>query len=325
MAAERGAADAPIPAAVLEQAAEWLLRLHEDPAPPLEHACAQWRAQHPDHARAWQRAQHLQALIAQVPAPWALPVLGRAATPGRRTAVKRLGLWLTLLPAGWVGWQLLATPTPGTSLQTAIGQRRRLTLADGSTLHLDTDTAVRVQFDGHHRQLLLERGQILVETATDAQVPSRPFLVRTAHGRVRALGTRFTVRVDDQRTALALFEGALQIVPDKATPWRLAAGEQAWFDSTGGMATNPLDDSADTWTTGMRVADALPLGTLLADLSRYRRGVIRCDPDIARLPVSGAFPLDDSDRSLAMLEATYPVRVQRSAGGWWVVVEARSR
>lgn len=313
----------PLPASVLEQAADWLLRLHDSDNPATRAACEHWCAQHPDHALAWQRAQRLQGLLAQVPGTWAMPVLGRAQDPQRRTTIKRIGLWLALAPAGWAAWQGIGPRPDGPPVRTAVGERRRLTLPDGSALQLDTDSRVHVRFDAHHRRVQLERGQIHVDTAIDPVVPARPLEVLTAHGRVRALGTRFNVRVEGDRTRLALMQGELEIHAGSVPPWRLQAGQQAWFDEAGQYARDALDDSAWSWTGGMLLADARPLADLLAELARYRRGIVRCDPQIARLPVSGAYPVDDTERSLALLEATYPIRVVRSLGGRWLVVAPR--
>lgn len=315
---------APLSSASLEAAADWLLQLHEAPDDAhVQAACLRWCALHPDHARAWQRAQQLQALLQQVPPALALPVLGRGPDSRRRAALKTLGLWLGALPAGWVGWQLLA-PTPGISpLRTAVGERRTQALPDGSTLLLDTDTRVSVHYTDSERGLRLERGRIRVSSATDPQLPARPLQVHTPHGRVRAIGTRFDVRLDEGRTQVSLFEGRLQISIANAAPRTLESGHQAWFDALGGYAASAEDGTGGTWSTGMLVADNQPLGTLLTELGRYRRGFLRCDPAVAAMPVSGAFPLDDTERSLALVEATYPVRVQRAGGGWWTTVTAR--
>ena len=72
----------------------------------------------------------------------------------------------------------------------------------------------------------------------------------------------------------------------------------------------------------MLIADKLPPADLAREISRYRAGIVRCDPAVARIPVSGAFPIADTRRTLAMLEATYPVRVQ-SATGYWIALTAR--
>ncbi|WP_422505017.1 FecR domain-containing protein [Stenotrophomonas sp. GZD-301] len=323
MPSEPAGADTAIAPEILGQAAEWLLRLHDDDSAGVRRACDQWCAQHPEHARAWQRAQRLQALLGQVPAAAALPVLGRPHSARRRTAMKHLGAWLALAPGAWLGWQLLHPAADSPTLRTAIGDRRNTRLPDGSRVTLDTDTRLSLHFDPRQRTLDLHQGQVLVETAADTHVPPRPLAVQTPQGRITALGTRFNVRVEGGRTDVALLAGALVIQPATGAAWAMAAGEQAWFDAQGRHAVDRLDETVASWTTGMLVADAMPLGALLARLDRYRRGRLRCDPAIARLLVSGAYPLDDTERSLAMLEATYPVQVRRAPGGWWALVEPR--
>ncbi|MBD3826120.1 MULTISPECIES: FecR family protein [Stenotrophomonas] len=323
MPSEPAGGDAAIAPEILGQAAEWLLRLHDNDSAGVRRACDQWCAQHPEHARAWQRAQRLQALLGQVPAAAALPVLGRPHGARRRTAIKHLGAWLALAPGAWLAWHLLHPAADSPTLRTAIGERRQARLPDGSRIVLDAGTRLSLHLDARQRTLDLHQGQVLVETTTDTHMPPRPFAVQTSQGRITALGTRFNVRVDTGYTHAALLEGALAIQAGTGPAWRMVAGEQARFDGHGNHLLEALDDTVTSWTTGMRVADAMPLAALLAHLGRYRHGRLRCDPAIATLPVSGAFPLDDTERSLAMLEATYPVRVRRAPGGWWVLIEPR--
>ncbi|KAG1069089.1 hypothetical protein G6F55_014487 [Rhizopus delemar] len=65
------------------------------------------------------------------------------------------------------------------------------------------------------------------------------------------------------------------------------------------------------------------LADLVDELARYRRGVLRCDPAVAGLRVSGAFPLADTDGSLRLLEKTLPVRISRVTP-FWVTVAPRA-
>lgn len=310
---------------VLEQAVEWLVRLGEEAAGEAERAaCARWRAQHPDHARAWERVERLHDLVATVPATLARPVLDRPSRGGRRTAIKSLGALLLLAPGAWLGWQWLGRSPAGATLQTAVGERRRLRLDDASLLELDTDTAVEVAFGVQQRVLRLRHGQILVTTAADPQRPARAFRVTTADGALQALGTRFEVRVDAGSTHVAVLEGAVLAQPGTAAaPCRVPAGQALRFDRRHCGALRATAPGVAAWTRGMLVADAWPLAALLRELGRYRRGILRCDPAIAGLRVSGAFPLDDPERSLTLLEATYPVRVQRHADGWWTTLAPR--
>ena len=74
----------------------------------------------------------------------------------------------------------------------------------------------------------------------------------------------------------------------------------------------------------MLIADRMPMSQFVAELGRYRRGTLRCDPAVARLPVSGAFPLADTDATLSLLEQTRPVKM-RYFTRYWVDVEAAGK
>jgi transmembrane sensor len=50
--------------------------------------------------------------------------------------------------------------------------------------------------------------------------------------------------------------------------------------------------------------------------------VLRIDPQIASLRLSGVFPLADTDRILATLPSVLPVRVQWSTRFWVTVTPA---
>lgn len=58
-------------------------------------------------------------------------------------------------------------------------------------------------------------------------------------------------------------------------------------------------------------ANNTPLGEIIKQLARYRHGYLACDPNVADLRVMGAFPLADTDKSLAMLAQIFPVRIHR--------------
>lgn len=326
MRREAGGGEAPLDPHVLEQAADWLLRLGDRDATAADHAaCLHWQQQHPAHARAWARAEHLRDLIARVPPALARPVLDRPACIGRRAALKQLAVALAALPGGWLAWRLWDQAQWDQTQHTARGERRAWELPDGSQVELDSDTTLDIAFGRTQRLLRLRSGQVMIDTARDPQSPPRPFRVATAHGRMQALGTRFNVRVDVDCTWLSVVQGAVQVQPggrgDAAR--RIDAGQSVRFDSHRCATPSALDPAASAWLHGMLAADALPLAQLVDALGRYRRGVLGCDARIAALPISGAFPLDDTDRSLAMLAATYPVAVARRAGGWWTTLVPR--
>lgn len=329
--------ETPLQARVLDEAAEWLMRLHDSGATDADRAaCERWRQADPQHALAWERAERLLGKLGGLPAALAMPALDRPRShrAQRRAAVARLAALLAVAPAGWLAWQAWYAADQrgwGADLRTATGERRTEHLADGSRLLLDTASAVDIRFDGALRLLTLRQGAISIETAADTATPHRPFVVDTAHGRLRALGTRFTVRQEGGRAdggpvRLAVTEGAVEVTLRGAASPALVvqAGQQTVLRAGEVTSPQPLQPEATAWTHGMLMADAMPLAAFCAELSRYRPGLLQCAPEVRALRVSGSFPLGDTDRTLTMLASTYPVDVQTRMRGYWITVVARN-
>lgn len=308
----------------LDEAAQWLMCLSEGEASEAEQAAwAAWRTSSVERERAWQRAELLLGKLGGLPPALAMSALDRPADPRRRAAIARLALMLAAVPAAWAGWKVSDEQAWMADYRSALGECRELTLADGTRVFLNTDSAIDVRYDAQQRFIQLLRGEILVHTATDRQQPPRPLRVGTREGRMQALGTRFCVREQGGRTYLAVLEGAVRIEPANARPGAVQvvrAGEKTDFDAHSSRAPQAVDASISAWTHGMLLADRMRLEDFAAELGRYRRGFIRCDPQIADLRVSGAFPLNDSQRSLTMLAATYPLAVKAHLNGYWLLL-----
>ncbi|PHV15199.1 hypothetical protein CSQ90_19455 [Janthinobacterium sp. BJB303] len=308
-----------IDARAAREAAHWMMRLQGG---ELDAAARQgldgWRAAHPDHETAWQRAEQVCRAFGMLPAPLALPVLDRPAGAARRAALKTLALLIVAGPAGWSMLKVAPWQAWTAELRTATGEIRRLALADGSALGLNTASAADIVFSASLRLVLLRAGEIHVATSPDAL--GRPFIVRTSNGSIRALGTRFTVRQDDgllgARTRVAVSQGAVEVRPAEGSPVIVQAGWQASFDASAAGAPQPLAPRADAWLKGLLYADDAPLADVLAQLARYRHGVVRCDPAVARLRVSGVYQLHDTDQLLSLLQSSLPIRVRRHSRFW---------
>jgi len=299
----------------LSSAARWYARLESGQATEQDRqAWARWHAEDSAHQQAWQRVEAVREQLAGVPGNLAAPAL-HGVERSRRQVLRGV---LVVASAGSLGWVGLRSETR-TQLfadeRTAVGERRTLTLSDGSTVMLNTDTRINVHFDATQRTLELLSGEILVSTAADPG--HRPFSVKTRHGRVLALGTRFIVRCHPDMTQVAVLEKAVQVsLPDGTAHQRLEAGQRMDYSarSLGKISAN--DISVGAWQQGSIIAIDRPLGDLLAELSRYRSGVLRCDPRIAQLKISGAFPVDDTDRALAALESGFALKVTRYTRYW---------
>ena len=309
--------------AILLEAADWLVLLQSGEATENDRvALAHWRARSPAHDAAWRRAENMLGTFDQVP-----PKLGRdtflhLGNPSRRQ-VLRLGLLALAMPAAWLTWRHSPWQEWVADLRTATGEQKLIDLNDGTHLVLNTTSAVNVAFTAAERRLVLLAGEILVTTGHDPSPAPRPFIVQTAHGNLRALGTRFTVCHLVDSTRIAVFEGAVEIHPAVSIQTTvLRAGEQMIFTGLDMQPAQPVETSTTLWEHGMLLARDMHLGELVAELNRYHRGVLRCDPAVASLAVSGAFPVNDIPASLALLETTLPVRISRTTP-WWITVQAR--
>lgn len=320
-----GTGAAGIDAAALDQAAEWLMRLHQGDATDADRqACRQWQNASADNARAWARAEALMSRLGGLPPALAMPVLQRPSS--RRAAVAKLACLLAAAPAVWLGWRSYDESGWSADHHTATGQRRDIQLADGTRVTLNTASAIDVRYDAQRRLVRLRSGEIMIATAPDTAALARPFYVQTAEGLLQALGTRFSVRQEQGRSRLAVFEHAVRIEPQRvpASGWlTLRAGAKASFSADAIETPNALGPADDAWTRGMLLADGMPLADFSAELGRYLPGLLRCDPEVAGLRISGAFPLDQPERILSMLVSTYPVRALRRFGGYWVTLSAR--
>ena len=332
-------ADSAMPSHVaMEQAAAWFSLLQSGTATDRDRTCWQdWLAGAEDNRAAWafvdrvsQRFRPLQNGASPRPAADALQ------TASRRLARRKVVWGLAAMAGaggilGWAAWQRPGTMDAlmawGADYRTGVGERREVHLADGTQVWLASASAFDQEDRADLRRLRLRAGEILIKTAADA---GRPFVVDTAHGRMRALGTRFNVRLDGQGgTRLAVYEGAVQVslaagAPGASVTATVGAGQQARFTAGHLEALAPADPAREAWSRGVLLAQDIPLGEVITELSRYRRGHLAVAPDVARLPVLGSYPLDDVDGALAMLERTLPIQVRRPLP-WWITIEERSR
>ena len=318
-------------AAVLREAAQWLAHLHSGHAGPADWAaCAAWRQADAAHEQAWLRAERLAHKLGSVPPAVGLPVLARPPQAARRTVLRSLVLAGTALPAAWMGYRYMPWQSWMADYHTAAGERREVSLPDGSRVQLDSASALDVQFDAARRQLVLRAGAIWITTAPGSAQQARPFVVQTAYGQLRALGTRFAVRAlpatDSQPASVmvAVKQGAVEVtLGGTHTPALVvAANQQATLSATRVSPPASLEPGTLAWVRGVLFADNMRLQDLCTELSRYRPGILYCAPEVADLRISGALQLADTDYVLTMLTTSLPVRVVTRTRYWVALLPA---
>ncbi|WP_044874266.1 FecR family protein [Pseudomonas sp. LFM046] len=315
-----------VSARALDEAIAWQLCLDSGETTEQErHEFQRWLSAHPDHARVWQQLAGIdRQLSAAAPTPARRALLRSGGV--RHRSLHRIGTSaLGMVLAVGLGLTLLAHQRPlGDYLadeMTASGQHRELRLSDQTSVQLNSRTALDIDFDGPQRRLFLRSGEILVQTGHG---DSRPFIVETEQGRLQPLGTRFLVRRDGETTRLIVLESAVAAQPRNGSAERvIRAGEQISMDRQHLGQTHAAPVGAEAWSRGMLVAEDMPLAQLIASLGEYRSGYLSVDPAVANLKISGVFPLNDSDKALAALPPSLPVRIERFSDWWVRVVPAK--
>lgn len=210
--------------------------------------------------------------------------------------------------------------------ETDIGERRIITLSDGSTIDLNARSRVRIRFTKAERDVELLDGQALFAVAKDA---SRPFFVHTGSAVVRAVGTEFdvyrkasgtTVTVVEGRVSVML-EGSVAIVRTGASPTEsqvrlreptfVSAGEQVTVTERAIPTPKKTNIVAATaWTQRELVFDASPLSDVVDGFNRYNtRQLIIEDPDLENFHVSGVYSSTDPASLIRFLREQPGVRV----------------
>ena len=303
---------------VFEAAAGWYVQFQAEPPTPAQQLAWQhWVDSNPAHLAAWNQMEQMQRHLGAMPRD----VARRALIPGknRRQVLKFL---LVIGATGYVGWnapKYTALGNVWADYSTKVGQRRKIDLADGTQLHLNTHSAVDVLFDGQQRLIRLLRGEILIRTGKLGD--QRPFFVETHEGRVQALGTRFSVQQLSGVTRVGVLEDQVNVLPGghSAGSRVLKAGEGADFSSESLGAVHPYGSSQAAWINGQLIVLDTPLGEVLRELGRYRSGILHCAEGASQLRVSGTFRLDSTDAVLANLQASLPISV-RYFSRYWVSV-----
>ncbi|MNL17207.1 fec operon regulator FecR [compost metagenome] len=310
---------------MLDAAIAWQLSL--DAGNPVEREeFAKWHAAHEEHARAWRQLGMLDARFSVANGPARAALL--QSRESIRRQVRKLGSGLASVVAViglalFAGDRYLPLDYWLADQRTATGEQRTLRLSDGTLVSLNTHSAMDVRFDDKQRLIILQEGEILVETGHG---DARPFIVETREGSMRALGTRFLVKREEQGTRLSVLQSAVAAHPQSRPEEQiLREGQQVLIRNNGLDPIIALNLGADAWTRGMLVVDNMRLEDLIKELGRYRRGHLGVAPEIADLRITGSFPLHDTDLALTALLPTLPVQIEQHTPWWVTVAKAQAK
>lgn len=315
---------------IVEEASVWFARLRAaDVAPHEQDAFTRWKAQHPAHAEAYESLCRLWETLEQ-PSYTAFRAENRTIVPSgpsrhidttsspattlggmRSLAFAAMVALLTTVAAFWVPdalhrWQ--------SDVATVIGEQRRLDLADGSTVLLNTQSALAIAPWGNRREVTLLKGEAAFSVTPD---PEKPFIVTAGPGTIRVVGTKFSIRTHPDHVTVTVSEGTVTVhATASAEPVRIVAGQEVSYDAQG---IRPIADAnlmkALAWQRGQLVFTMEPLSAVIDELNRYHSGaMILANPALRQRVVSGVFATNDPLRVIDAVTQTLHVRSLSIAG-----------
>jgi transmembrane sensor len=320
---------------LLAEAGVWIARLHgDDRSRATDEGFRRWLRASAENARAfelvtdvWEDSINLRRVV-ELRSP--------VAQARRRPVVLAAA---AVAAVATIAASLFAPRNEGVA--TEVGEQRQLTLEDGTRVFLNTATRIVVRYDDEARRIELKKGEALFSVARE---PGRPFIVDAGRQEVRALGTSFVVRRDEDFLAVTLVEGAVTVAPQVPGPTdsppqpagpggaerpKLAArrgagatvalrpGQRLTFDS--GVAAPVLAETslehAVAWRRGQVVLDDTALEAAVAEMNRYSNvRVVVQEPAAGRLLVNGLFQAGDSASFARAVAHTYGLTVLEQDG-----------
>jgi len=206
--------------------------------------------------------------------------------------------------------------------ETHKGQRQTFTLADGSSLQLNTDTRLTVQLSGDARKLVLDRGEVALKVTHDA---SRPLTLIAGEAKITDLGTEFNVRRDDDGSvAVAVREGEVQLTQSGAPAATLYRGDVAVHQSgtVGAVVSHGDPDEAFAWQNAHAIYRNQPLSVVARDLNRYFDKPIVVDDQAGKLRLNAILTLDSEPLVVRRLQDFLPVQAKTTDSGIYLSADA---
>lgn len=320
---------------VRREASEWIARMRGPEAEMSRLDFERWRARDPRNRAAYAGMEQISRLSGRLgDTPLGRAHLAKAnrrpffAMPGPRIAFASLGAAL-LVGGGAVflwrggGPRPVAVAQVSAPFETRVGEIHTIRLADGTTVTLDTDSAIEPVFTGQARVVRLSRGRARFDVAHEA---GRPFMVEAGGRTIIDRGTLFDVVLGREGVKVILLRGAVDIRDRKtlgsgAPIARLVPG-QVFADApaAGVPQVSAAPGGSDQWVRGMLSFDGAPLEDVVAAANRYSEHKIRLgEPALAGLRVTGTFRATPTDALAAILAATFNLRVEHDAQGDFIL------
>ncbi|MCX2697470.1 MULTISPECIES: FecR family protein [Ochrobactrum] len=290
---------------IQEQAVDWLMQLQASPKDmALAEACARWRASDSRHELAFKKASRVFSdtrLLLLQDIDFAKTAARRPRFPVRATVASML-VFVAFAAAfiAFDGPMRLRADAMSASSEMPV-----IKLADGSTVQLNSSSAISFDITNKGRHVHLLRGEAYFIVAKDTQ---RPFTVSAAKGNITALGTEFDVKLKERGADVVVTEHAVEVKSSASGPaptprdtLRLEQGHSVFYDSATGIGQVTAIDPefAASWRNGRLIFEDQPLSHVVEDIARHLPGrIMIASNDLAQRRITGTFDLSSPSTAL---------------------------
>lgn len=235
----------------------------------------------------------------------------------RRRFLLSGGLAAALVAGGLVVGRQAGLFAGGTEYATAKGEIRLITLDDGSSVTLNTDSAIRVFSETTRHLVELLRGEALFSVVADGK---RPFVVRGGDLTILGTGARFAVSMLPRRPVeILVHNGRIELGGGRGKPVTLSANMVASAPVNRPVAVREMAVDEVTrqtaWVEGMLFFQDTPLDEALGEFGRYTdTPILLDDPSLARETVTGMFAASDPAGFTAAVSRALNLRMRRADG-----------
>jgi transmembrane sensor len=296
------------------EAATWIARLRDEQrGPQVEAELQEWLGESPEHQRAFKRMTQVWEQAGKI------RMRAQADVSATRSGRSRFSAWVAAAAAALVLVVIASLYWRDNAFTTAVGQQRVQVLQDGTRVALNTGTRIEVNYDEHARRVRLVRGEARFDVSKH---PTWPFLVNVGGQEIRALGTSFIVRHDnDQDLSVTLVDGRISVAPvpengelSQQVPLVLVPGQRLVISRHHAPAMDRPELSRVTaWERGRVEFDGTPLEEATTEMNRYTSTHLKIpDADVAQLRIGGVFRAGDTEEFVKIVTAAFGLQAERN-------------
>ncbi|QDG94582.1 FecR family protein (plasmid) [Rhizobium sp. NIBRBAC000502774] len=314
--------------ALLErEAIAWFTRMSGNPSRQESRDFQRWLASCDENTRAYEATRKLWfqlGAVAEIMGKDASADLARPLEIIRKRKLRHRGRAIVSVAGGCLallmgaGWLWLEEPhfwqDLNANIVTSRGERRVVTLVDGSKVELDADTAMEVDVSSTRRRVRLLRGNAYFGVKPE----EIPFVVEAVDGETRVMGTEFDISIQrNGSVTTTLAKGVVSVhLPGTSEEIILEPGQSVSYDTSGiGEARTVDTEEITAWRNGRFIFANARLEDVLAHIERYRDGrIVLTSSALANRTVSGNIALDDPDRALAAMQSSVGFRMTKITG-----------